>query len=51
MSHEEKISYVQQAMVHGCPSYFGLNENEVSQLAPDKLEIEFDCAKNWNGEE
>lgn len=51
MSHEEKILYVQKSMSAGNRSYFGLNENEVSQLPPDRLDIEFDCAKNWMGEE
>lgn len=51
MTHEEKVAYVQSAMQQGAPSYFGLSENEISQMPPEHLEVEFDCAQHWMGDE
>jgi hypothetical protein len=51
MEHEEKVAYVQNAMSKGAPSYFGLSENEISQMPHEHLEIELDCARNWMGED
>lgn len=51
MTRSEKVEYVKRQLSNGFASYYGVSEEKISQLDDGRLEIEFDCAKNWAGEE
>lgn len=48
---EQKIAYVQKKMEEGFRSYYGLDADEIQSLGIDELEVEYDCAVNWSGNE
>lgn len=48
---EQKIAYVQKKMAEGFRSYYGLESDEIPSLGIYELEVEYDCAVNWTGEE
>ena len=51
MNRSEKVSYVQKQIASGFSSYYGLSAASVNQLDDDRLDIEYDCAKHWAGDE
>jgi hypothetical protein len=51
MTRSEKVAYVQKQLIAGLASYYGISSERISQLDDARLEVEFDCAKNWAGEE
>ena len=51
MTRSEKVAYVQKQLSAGGASYYGVNAEQISQINDARLEVEFDCAKNWAEEE
>lgn len=51
MARSEKVAYVRKQLGAGLASYYGVSSENIGQLDDARLEVEFDCAKNWAGEE
>lgn len=51
MTRSEKVEYIQSSMLEGYKPYFEMPADQVDCLSSSALEIEFDCAKNWQGDE
>ncbi|MEQ9888874.1 hypothetical protein ABRP55_20335 [Pectobacterium zantedeschiae] len=51
MGRNEKVAYVKKQIQQGFKSYYGLSSDELVSLDDEHLDVEYDCAINWTGDE
>ncbi len=51
MTRSEKVLYVQKSISEGFKPYFEVTADQVNSLSAESLDIELDCARNWQGDE